>query len=63
MEKPLVIKNYFFPISKSSKFLLYNTIKNIAKNWISKLPPNIKFQPLMLKTISSDLKINEIFFI
>jgi len=30
----------------------------MAKNWISKLPPNIKLKPLIVKTIFSDLKIN-----
>ena len=31
---------------------------NIAKNGSSKLTPNTKLKPLILKTIFSDLKIN-----
>ena len=33
-------------------------MKNIAKIWISKLPPNTKLNPLKIKTTFSDLKIN-----
>ena len=45
---------------KINEISLYNAIKIFAKNWISKLPRNIKLKPLIIKTMFSDLKINEI---
>ena len=38
---------------------LYTAIKKTKiKNWMSKLPPNIKLKFSIVKTIFSDLKIN-----
>ena len=33
------------------KFLYITRLLNIAKTWISKLPPNIKLKPLIIKNI------------
>jgi len=38
----------------------FNSNENFAKNWISKLPPNIKLKPSKIQATFSDLKINEI---